>query len=172
MKTTYKLSLAVLLAAGMLLAQGDKTPAAEPEYFRLDFVVKEVQNGKAVNSRNYSMVVLADAKERSSIRTGTKTPVPTVPGQPQMYQYVDVGVNIDSRSVQRQRDRLIMNVNAELSTVAPVEDKTAPAVPPIRQNRWNAPVIIPIGKPTTLFSSDDLATTRTLQLEVTATPVK
>ncbi len=168
MKTTCRLLFAATLAAGLLFAQGDKPPAAEPEYFRLDFVVKEVQDGKAINSRSYSMVVLANTQARSSIRAGIKMPVQEGASS---IRYVDVGVNIDGNSAQRLQNRLTMNISAELNTVAPPQDKGSMQTS-FRTNRWNAPVIIPIGKPTTLFSSDDLATTRTLQLEVTATPVK
>lgn len=166
MKTMCKLSFATALAAGLLLAQGDKpvAPAAEPEYFRLDFVVKEVQDGKTVNSRSYSTVTMVGGRDRSSIRAGTKMPVQT--------GYVDVGVNIDCFSVQRVQNRLAILVSAELSTVTSSQDKAAPIAPPVRQNKWTSPVIFPIGKPTVLFSSDDLASNRTLQLEVTATPVK
>jgi len=93
-------------------------------------------------------------------------------GQIPQFQYMDVGVNIDGNSVQRLHNRLTLNVGADLSTVASPQDKESPLGPQIRQNRWNSPVIVPIGKPTVLFSSDDLSSTRTLQLEVTATPVK
>lgn len=170
MKTMCRVSFATALAAGLLLAQGDKpvAPAADPEYFRLDFVVKEVEHGKVVNSRNYSSLTLANGKERGSIRAGSKMPIAT---GTQQYHYFDVGVNIDCNSMQRQRDRLTMGVSAELSIATPPQDKVL-TQPIIRTIRWNSPVIVPIGKPTTLFSSDDLASTRTLQLEVTATPVK
>jgi hypothetical protein len=174
MKIICKWMLATTLVAGALLAQGDKSaaPAAEPEYFRMDFVVKEIQDGKVVNSRSYSLVTLASGKDRGSVRAGTKMPVQTGSPQSPAFQYVDVGVNIDCNSVQRLQNRLTMYVSAELSTVAPPQDKGVSMPQPIRSNRWNSPVIVPIGKSTLLFSSDDLASTRTLQLEVTATPVK
>lgn len=179
MKTKYKLAFAAILTTGLLLAQADKpaAPAAEPEYFHLDFVVKEVEHGKVVNSRNYSTIMLAGGKDRASIRTSTKMPIPTGPptGFPdtRQLQYVNAGVDIDCTSIQRQRDRLTMYVTADVSTVVPAQDeKGTPKSPQIRQNRWNSFVIVPVGKPTMLFSSDDLASTRTLQIEVTAIPVK
>jgi hypothetical protein len=65
-----------------------------------------------------------------------------------------------------------MYVSAELSTMAPLQEKAVTLAPSIRQNKWNSAVVLIIGKPTVLFSSDDLTSPRTLQLEVTATPVK
>jgi len=174
MKTKYKLAFAAILATGVLLAQADKpaTPAAEPEYFRLNFVVKEVEHGKVVNSRDYSLVTLASGKDRSSIRAGTRTPIPAGPPEARQFQYVDVGVNIDCNSAQRLQNTLAMYVSAELSTMAPLQEKAVTLAPSIRQNKWNSAVVLIIGKPTVLFSSDDLTSPRTLQLEVTATPVK
>ena len=125
-----------------------------------------------MNARNYSTLMGAGEKDRASIRTGTKMPVQT--GSPQMpqFQYIDVGVNIDCSSLRRLQNRLAIYVSAELSTALPPQDKGTPLGPQIRLNRWNSPVVVTIGKPTMLFSSDDLASTRTLQLELTATPVK
>ena len=170
----WKVMLVATLDAGVLLAQGDKTaaPTAEPEYFRLNFVVKEIQDGKTVNARNYSTLMAAGEKDRASIRAGTKLPVQTGTGPSQPFQFIDVGVNIDCNSLRRLQNRLDMNLSVELSTVLPPQDKATIPVPQIRLNRWTVPVIVPIGKPTVLFSSDDLASTRTLQLELTATPVK
>jgi hypothetical protein len=167
----WKVMLVATLAAGVLLAQVDKTatPAAEPEYFRLNFVVKEIQDGKTVNARNYSTLMAAGEKDRASIRAGTKLPVQT---GVQQFQYIDVGVNLDCNALRRLQNRLAMNLSVELSTVVPPQDKGTPSQPQIRSNRWNSPVVVPIGRPTVLFSSDDLASTRTLQLELTATPVK
>jgi hypothetical protein len=63
-----------------------------------------------------------------------------------------------------------MLVSADLSTVQPSE---APNTPPIiRQNRWGSHVLVPLKKPTVIFSSDDLTTKRQMQLEVTATPIR
>ena len=173
-RMTWKVMLVATLAAGVLLAQSEQpaAPAAEPEYFRLNFVVKEIQEGKTVNARNYSTLMGAGEKDRASIRAGTKLPVQT--GSPQMpqFQYIDVGVNIDCSSLRRLQNRLAIYVSAELSTALPPQDKGTTSGPPIRANRWNVPVVVTIGKPTVLFSSDDLASTRTLQLELTATPVK
>ena len=41
-----------------------------------------------------------------------------------------------------------------------------------RQTKWGANVLAPLGKPTVIFSSDDLTTKGQTQLEVTATPIK
>ena len=44
--------------------------------------------------------------------------------------------------------------------------------PVIRQNRWSAVASVSLGKPTTLFSSDDIASKRRMEVELTATEIR
>ena len=43
--------------------------------------------------------------------------------------------------------------------------------PAIRQNRWMAVATVMPGKQTTLFASDDIATKRKMEVDVTATEI-
>jgi len=43
---------------------------------------------------------------------------------------------------------------------------------PIRQNRWMGDVEIPIGGRKVIFSSDDLSSKKTLQIELAVVPVE
>src|ERR1700682_561096 len=69
-------------------------------YYHLVFVVKEMEGGKVINSREYGMSIgtvenFTNMNPRS-IRTGTKVPVESEQGKA---TYIDVGVNIDCRNV-------------------------------------------------------------------------
>jgi len=44
--------------------------------------------------------------------------------------------------------------------------------PVVRQNKWQAAVLIPVGKPTVVFTSDALDSKGTMQLVVTATSLQ
>lgn len=166
---------AIALAAGTAFAQApDASKPAEPQkFYKLEFVVKEVEAGKLLNARSYSTTVAANG-ENASIRTGTKVPVQTG-GASQMFQYVDVGVNLDCRAVKEAGGALVMLVAADVSSIpadsAATQATSTPASPMIRQNRWSSPVFVPLKQRTLLFSSDDLASKRQMQLEVTATPI-
>ena len=83
------------------------------------------------------------------------------------FTYVDVGVNIDVKRVTRVQDELMLDLIAETSGA--VDGATPPI---IRQTKWNSTVLIPIRKSVNVFSSDDPASKRQLQLDVTATPIK
>lgn len=170
MRNQTKMGLAFLFAAvlaGHAFAQGEsaKPAAEERKYFHLDFVVKELENGKVTNSRAYAMTMSTGDVGGSMIRTGNKVPIPGA-GMNQAFTYIDVGVNIDCRLAKQVGDQLALNVAAEVSTAA-----TESSPPLIRQTKWGSTVIVPLRKPSTIFSSDDPTSKRQMQLELTAIPI-
>ena len=156
--------LALLVSTGTCFAQ-----SPESKFYKLDFVVKEIEGTKVLNARAYSTTVSTDKSSPSSlIRTGSRVPVPTSPDGKQ-FNFSEVGVNIDCRSVQEVGGELSMIVTAEVTTTLQ-ESTTGPPIH--RQNKWTAAAVVPLRKPTVLFSSDDATTKRQMQLELTATPIK
>lgn len=170
---TAILAIAVLTPRSMLAqANTDTKPAPNPEqHYHLDFVVKEVEAGKVINSRSYSMIIATN--ERSSIRTGTRVPfnMSSIPNTAN-YTQIDIGVNIDCRNAKELNNQLTLEVNAEISSLADPNDNSRAGGPVVRHNNWESNVIIPLRQPTTIFSSDDLASKRKMELEITATPIK
>ena len=158
----------ILLSAGICAAQNDTAkPAAEqPKYFHLDFAVKELESGKLINVRHYTTTIATGESTpyTCSTRAGSKVPVPLA-GQTGT-TYIDVGVNIDCRSAKEIESSLAISVAAEISSPAPTSNP-----PLIRQTKWSSNVIVPIGKPTVIFSSDDVTTKGQMQLELTATAI-
>lgn len=143
------------------------------KFYRLDFTVRELDDNKVISTKNYSTFSSADGTSKgASIRTGNKVPYQSAPNS---YQFAEVGVGIDIPRCQEAGGQLIVTVAAEVSTIPTGTDapnQNNMVLPHIRTNRWNSTVMIPIGKATLLFSSDDLNSKRKLQLEVLATPVK
>ena len=175
MRNQTKMGLAFLFAAvlaGHAFAQGEtaKPAAEEPKYFHLDFVVKELENGKVTNSRGYAMTMSTGDVGGSMIRTGNKVPIPTSSGSLLNFSYIDVGVNIDCRSAKQVGDQLALNVAAEVSAAATEPSSGSP--PLIRQTKWGSTAIVPLRKATTIFSSADPSSKRQTQLELTATPIR
>jgi hypothetical protein len=162
-----KLISALILTAASLMAQTDK-PAEPANFYRLDLVVKENEAGKTINSRSYFMEISSAppfGSNNSSIRTGSKVPVP---GKDGAYSYIDVGINFDCRFAKETGDQLSLNVQADINTVA----EPASNPPVIRNTRWAGNVTVPLRKPTIIFASDDALSKRQMQLELTATPIK
>jgi hypothetical protein len=160
--------VALALVAGTCLGQD----AISPKFYKLDFVVKEVEGAKVLNARAYSVVVTTDVvsteQHPCSIRTISKVPMSNGSGG---YGLYDLGVSVDCRSPRETPGGLTLRVDADISSV-PQESTTPSNYPPtVRQNKWTSSVVVPLRKPTVIFSSDDLTTKRQMQLELTATPI-
>ena len=159
----------------------DTAGASEPDhYYQLEFVVQEVNaDGKPVNGRTFTAISSTNRKDYSiSIRTGSRIPISTgtssaSSGSQSQIQYIDVGVNIDLRNaIHEVGNQLAFTLVAEVSSLASSPGPLGPANPVIRQNRWQAAVLIPVGKPTIVFNSDDLDTKGGMQITVKATPLQ
>jgi hypothetical protein len=163
-------------------AEAAKAAESQAHYYHLEFVVQEIgADGKPTNSRAYTTVVSTnERREAAHIRTGSRIPIVTgsvaSPDSPNaavntQFQYVDVGVNIDAQHTQEVGRQLSFDVTAEISSLADTHGAILHQ-PIIRQNRWQAVVLIPIGKPTVAFTSDALDSKGSMQLVVTATPLQ
>jgi hypothetical protein len=167
----------VAVAAGLLVSPGlraqdsakaSTSEANPPEHFyRLIFTLDEINDaGKVDNSRSYiATIVTGRPGGQQRIRTGSRIPIATgTAGGSTQFQYLDLGVNFDVRQVKEVGDK-VSSLAQEQHLVAgsPVGD------PVIRQNRWDSVVLIPVGKPTVVFSADDLDSKGKMQVELTAT---
>jgi hypothetical protein len=132
--------------------------------YRLDFSVKELEDGKTINTRQYSLNMNAD--DANEIKIGTRVPVESGQGQ---YQYIDVGTSIWCRIGERS-DGILVSVRAEISNFAIPDHETGHPV--IRQLKIDASTLALLGKPMIIGSVDDPNSKRQFQLEVTVTKLK
>jgi hypothetical protein len=162
-----------------------KAPDAPAHFYHLQFDIQEMgADGKPTNSRSYSTIVTTDRSDRAAqfgaIRTGSRVPIITgaqhgASGDGKLdiqYQYLDVGVNIDTDNVHEIGHQLAMHLKTEVSSLAESTPATNPELsndPVVRQNSWQASVVIPLAKPTVVFSSDALQGKGGMQVVVTAT---
>ena len=133
--------------------------------YRVDFAVHELENGKRVNTRNYTMLLAAGGTGR--VRVGNQVPVATSPGG--QVQYIDVGLNIDCRLEERE-NYVTLRTMFEIKDFA--QEQEGKDRPLLRTVRSDVDTAIPSGKPTLVSAIDDTATKRRYELEVTATKVK
>jgi len=173
--------MAMLLASAGLRAQDtakDAAPAGEEHYYRLNFTLAEInETGKVQNSRSYvETVVTGRGGPQGQIRTGSRIPIATGTHEGStQFQYVDLGVNFDVRQVKEIGEKLSFTLTAEVSSLAQEQHAVAGSPvgdPVIRQNKWDSSVLIPVGKPTVVYSADDLDSKGKMQVEVTATRVE
>jgi len=135
--------------------------------YRLDFSVNELEEGKKINTRQYSLNLNAD--DANEIKIGTRVPVEA--GHEQ-FQYMDVGTSIWCRIGERP-DGIAMSVRADISNFAIPDQGTGhESRPVVRQFKINASTLALPGKPMVVGSVDDPNSKRQFQLEVTVSKVK
>jgi hypothetical protein len=154
-------------------ANSTSKPAAQKPAvaYRLDFSINELENGKKLNSRHYSMNLTGGGNQ--DLKIGTRIPVQSEQGK---FQYLDIGTYITARLVTWETP-IVMDVNAEISSFAASNEGTASGPPPltpplIRQMRIGASTVVIPDKPMIIGSVDDPDSKRQFQLEVVATKLQ
>jgi hypothetical protein len=139
--------------------------------YRVEFAITELDEGKKINSRTYSLVMQQGMLGK--LRIGGRVPIATSTGSnssPAQFQYLDIGVNIDC-TVQERGGFVLMSSTIELSSLAQQREEMTHQ-PVIRQAKSELNTILSPGKPTVVSSMDDPTGKGRFQLEVTATKVK
>jgi hypothetical protein len=146
--------------------------------YRLEFTVMEVEDGKTLNSRTYTMML--SGTPLGQVRAGSRVPLETGGKrnsiEPMSSQYFDTGQNIDCRIVAEHGQYLVLDTSLDMSTLAPArpggELSMSNGYPIIRQLKARTWGAVDLGKPTVITSLDDLSTSRRFRLEVLVTRVK
>jgi hypothetical protein len=149
-------------------SEASKAPEKPVSVYRLEFVVRELEGGKTINSRAYTMSV--EDGDVGRIRVGNKIPFSSAKDQ---FQYFDVGINIDCRLRDLGSYILLENTQIEISSI--VKDEPAGGGTPnpiMRQARASVAAAITPGKPAVITSMDDVSSNRRYEVEVTATKLK
>jgi hypothetical protein len=157
-------------ACGRALAQEAASPPAETKrvaaetrpqaVYRMDFVVRELEGDKRINTRSYTMSV--QERDWGKFRVGSQIPI-HVEGGGIQHQYV--GIDIDCRPETRESG-LFLGIRFESSSV-PAQDSAASPI--IRSVSYSGDALVAIGKPTVIAKLDDVMTNHRFEVEVTAT---
>lgn len=152
--------------------------AATP--YRLDFSFYELEEGKKINTRHYTLDLTAGSG--NEIKIGTRVPVAIGKNAPDPsfnFQYMDVGTRIWANLAVLGGGDLRLDVKSEISnldmapTKSPAIADRIPGMPPIvRQIQINGSTLLVTGKPILIGSMDDPNSNRQFQLEVTATKLR
>ncbi len=175
-------AVTAVLISGLMLVAGIGTVSAQESgerrmptgvnAYRIDFSINEIEEGKRINTRQYSMNL--NAPDASEIKIGTRVPFEQKQGE---FEYLDVGTRIYCR-IKDQVDQpalgnqVSLSVSAEISTFAVAEQEGKPVRPLLRQFKISGSTVAPPGKPVVIGSVDDPNSKRQFQLEVTVTKLK
>lgn len=162
-----KLLAVMALFTALATAQTKEEPKTFTSY-KVDFSVIELQDGKRMNVRHYSMYLRGDGREHST-KVGNRIPVATGKDG---FTYMDVGMFFNCGISSGTQDGVILSYNFEVSSLVPADPNNSAVGPVVRQMRQDGIALVPLNKPTIISSSDDTNTTRTVQVEATVAQVK
>lgn len=159
-------------------ARNDFTWARNP--YRLDYTIKELEDGRVVNTRNYSINMLSSEERGRSFgeaKTGTRVPISTGVSKDggTSIQYLDVGINISSQLYVTETSNLLLSGLVEISTLAAPSDvagSSSVGAPVIRQIRCNTTGEVVAGKANQIASLDDPISKHRFVIEVTPTKLR
>jgi hypothetical protein len=174
---TRKMMFALVLGIFLFVARPFTTAQnanAEPKptaAYRLDFSINELEDGKKINTRRYSMD-LTDARSvgvGQSLKIGTRVPVQSEQGK---FEYLDIGTNINA-GLMNWAKPMGLSVSAEISSFPASNEGRSSGTPPlIRQLRIEGSTVIILDKPMIIGSVDDPDSKRQFQLEVIVTKLQ
>jgi hypothetical protein len=134
--------------------------------YRLDLSINELEDGKKINTRHYSMNLTDDVGAKE-LKIGTRVPVEPEQGK---FQYIDLGTYISARMYMNQSS-LTLDVRVEVSSLASADQATR-GQPLVRQMVLSSRTLVVPDRPMIIGSVDDPNSKREFQLEVTATKIK
>jgi hypothetical protein len=162
-----------------VLAQDVAQPKAEasaqaqtPHPYRLDYTLTEWEDGKKIDSRQYSISVGGGTPDgrpwQGEVQIGTRIPV--VMKNDGSIQYVDAGTKIDA-FISARNGTQVLRTNCDVSSVASDEAKVD-GRPILRTLTIVNEAPVALGKATMVGTADDPNSKRKFQLEVTVTEIK
>ncbi len=160
------LLLIALCAAFAVVGRADEPPAPS-KFYHLHFVLQEVDGNKVLNSREYDGTATTEQPSHCMFRTDSNLPTPS--------GMLSLGVRIDASRLQERSYGLFLQVNANITSVpeqpqlgisSSSNDRSI-----VRTNQWDSMLVIPLRKPSIIFSSDDVTSKHKMQLVLTATPI-
>jgi hypothetical protein len=173
------LFLLVALLAAITFAQAQDTPANQSAVkkdllhktaYRVDFKLYELEDGKRINQREYSLITTAMNRYSGDgrIKIGTRVPITTSEKQ---IQYMDVGLDLLCR-LAYEDEKLWGTFDVNISSFALPEQSADPRSggnPILRTTHQNVETTLTPGKSMVLTTIDDLSSKKRMHIEVIAT---
>jgi hypothetical protein len=186
MKSLWKLIVVLGLSSMMFAQASTRTESDQPakkdagekdhlqeSYYKLAFGIFELEEGKRVNQREYSMVIKSNDPRPNTVKASTRVPIATsvTHGDTQI-TYIDIGLLISCSMLRELAGKIAMTCDVELSSILPEQNsETHNSLGPVLRTTkasyvWA--VLVP-GKPNTITTIDDVNSKKRIQVEVTAT---
>jgi hypothetical protein len=134
--------------------------------YRLDYVIAEIEGGKRVNTRTYTL--LTDDGGEGRMNMGMRVPVQL--GEKGI-QYMEVGLHINAKVRPRENSTVWLSTRFELSGLIDQASNSSSA-PTLRTVEYATPTVLALAKSTVIAGGDDLGSLKHFELSVTVTKLK
>jgi hypothetical protein len=136
-------------------------------YYRLDFIVRSMDAGKATSARNYSLWMQA-GDAQADLKAVNEVPYASTS---QSINYRSVGTEIICM-LKELEGKIRLSILASISEVVSPERDQDVKTPVFHNIHSKATTLLELEKPTIISSIDDATSKRRIQIEVTATKLK
>jgi hypothetical protein len=158
-------------ASAQEAAKEGETQLKPADSYHVEFTVNELDSGKKINSRSYSMLLRAQGfphwTDWKRLRVGSKIPIRSGTNQ---FQYMDVGMDIDCRLMPMENGKVGISTTWEYSSLGG-EPEHETQSPVIRHVRSEVEAVVHMDKPTVISEVDDVASTHRYVFEVKVTKI-
>ena len=155
--------------------QEQKDADRPSNFYKLTFVLYEIEGGKRVNQRDYTIVGKSESHPAPSIRISTRIPVYS---EEKKMQYIDAGLNLSCNLREQQGGKVEAQCDINVSGFVLHDDVPAARgngvapTPILRSTSSNSWSLLALGKAALIASIDDINSTKRMQIELTATKVE
>jgi hypothetical protein len=134
--------------------------------YKVEYRIRDGSDAAAKTGRRYTM--LLDASGRGTFKVGDRVPVATGANQ---FNYLDVGVNIDTTVRDRGANdgRVDLGANMDVSTLVEHKQQAGFSNPTVAQMKIVIDALVTPGKPTLVASIDDPVTQHKVEVEALVT---
>jgi hypothetical protein len=147
-------------------------PVADRMYIKLSFTLSELdEHGKIINTRRFEGVTYAHPQGHDSegaISSNDRITLLDKEGHISRFFTLTSKISYSHVYVIDQ-NHVAISVQGSLESLVPTEDAERQGT---RTNEWSGNVLMPVGERKVIFSSDDLASKHTLQLDLLVTRVR
>ena len=155
-----------MLSGHYLLAQEPKPqPTAPKAAWKMDFTVSELEAGKPINERHYSIMMLGQGRE--SIRAGNQVPIVTTVNNTTTTQYMDVALSLDCQVGETRDGVTPVRVVFEISSLPGTQ--SGGDNPITRFVKGSSNFVLTPGKKEVVITADDVNSKRQYQVTFLAT---
>ncbi|HET9837794.1 MAG TPA: hypothetical protein VFR84_06130 [Candidatus Angelobacter sp.] len=186
MKVLSHVVFITLLAAGVFGQPAGKSGADQPRkdaenqearsadtYYKINILIYELEEGKRVNQRDYTMIAKTNTNPSPSTRINTRVPVYS---EEKKITYIDAGLDLNCSLKDLSPGKVEAHCEFRISGFVrpeqlPESRNTGVSAPVLRSTVTNSWGVLTVGKPFLIASIDDINSARRMQFEVTATKI-